>query len=246
MRERGQGLYRDQGIVLRSIKLGEADRILSVLTQNHGRIRVVAKGVRKAKSRFGGRIDTFTHADLQMYPGRELDGITQAEIITRYPRLRSDYAAFTAAAAMADAVEKTTPERERNVRLFVLLRSGLAALEEGATDPGLLAYAFLAKAASLAGVHPLLKACADCGTGGFVALSMESGGVVCASCTKRSDPRIDAEVAEVWTAMLSDEWSVLRARTLSDGVRRQLAGLLLGFVQWQLDNRFRAFGLIGS
>src|SRR3990172_7929554 len=113
-----QGLYRDQGIVLRGIRLGEADRILSVLTQSHGRIRVVAKGVRKMRSRFGARLDAFTHVDLLLYRGRELDIVTQADIVTRFPRLRRDYAAFTAAAAMADAVERMTPERERNVRLF--------------------------------------------------------------------------------------------------------------------------------
>ncbi|HVL80290.1 MAG TPA: DNA repair protein RecO [Actinomycetota bacterium] len=246
MRERGHALYRDQGIVLRGIKLGEADRILSVLTQNHGRIRVVAKGVRKSRSRFGGRIDTFTHVDLQLYPGRELDGITQAEIIKRYPRLRSDYRAFTAASAMADAVERTTPERERNVRLFVLLRSGLQALEDGAADPALLAYAFLAKAASVAGVHPMLDACTGCGGPDTVALSFSGGGVVCGSCAQRSDPRVSTPITDAWTSLLTDDWDTLRAGSLEAPVQRELSGLLLAFVQWQLDNRFRAFGLIGT
>ena len=246
MRERGQGLYRDQGIVLRGIKLGEADRILSVLTQNHGRIRAVAKGVRKSKSRLGGRVDAFTHVDLQLYPGRELDIVTQAEILGRYPRLRAEYPAFTAAAAMADAVERTTAEWDRNVRLFVLLRSGLQALEDGATDPGLVAYAFLAKAAALAGVHPMLHACAGCGAREVSALSFEAGGTVCASCTRRSDPRALPAVVDAWAALLSDGWAELRSQTLDPAVRRELSGLLLGFVQWQLDNRFRAFGLIAT
>src|SRR5437660_580524 len=134
----GSRMYRDQGIVLRSIRLGEADRIVTVFAQSSGRVRMVAKGVRKMKSRFGARLDAFTHVDLLLYKGRDLDIVTQAEIVARYPRLREEYAAFTAAAAMADAVERTTPERERNVRLFVLLRGGLRALDAGAIDPALL------------------------------------------------------------------------------------------------------------
>ncbi|HVE91836.1 MAG TPA: DNA repair protein RecO [Actinomycetota bacterium] len=246
MPDRGHGLYRDQGIVLRGIKLGESDRILSVLTQSHGRIRVVAKGARKSKSRFGGRIDAFTHVDLQLYTGRELDILTQAEILGRFPRLRSDYASFTAAAAMADAVERTTPDRERNVRLFVLLRTGLHALEQGADDPGVLAYAFLVKAASLAGLHPVLQACVGCGGPAGSAFSMSAGGVVCPACTSRSDPRVSDGVLEAWTGLLAGTWEELRRLRLAPDVQRELPGLLLGFVQWQLDNRFRAFGLLAS
>lgn len=242
----GHGLYRDQGIVLRGIKLGESDRILSVLTQNNGRIRVVAKGVRKAKSRFGGRTDAFTHVDLQLYSGRDLDIVTQAEILTRYPKLRADYDAFTAASAMADAVERTTPERERNVRLFVLLKSGLQALQDGSTDPGLLAYAFLAKAASIAGLHPTLNACAECGRAEAVAVSFSLGGVLCSSCAKRGMPRALPEVIAAWSSMIRDDWADLRDRTLEPTVRREMSGLLIAFVQWQIDNRFKAFGLLSA
>jgi DNA repair protein RecO (recombination protein O) len=239
-----QGLYRDQGIVLRGIRLGEADRILSVLMQSHGRVRMVAKGVRKMKSRFGGRLDAFTHVDLLLYKGRDLDVITQAEIVGRFPRLREDYAAFTAASAMADTVERTTPERERNVRLFVLLRNGLGALEAGARDPSLLAHAFLAKATSMYGAHPSLESCVGCGAPERVALSFASGGAVCRTCVERADPQASPAALSAWARLLDEDWEWLREATLDAPVHRQLAGLLVGFAQWQLDSRFRSFGLL--
>lgn len=238
------GLYRDQGIVLRGVRLGEADRILTIFTQSAGRIRVVAKGVRKAKSRFGARLDAFTHVDLLLYEGRDLDIVTQAEILARYPRLRTEYAAFCAAAAMADAVERTTPERERNVRLFLMLRSGLQALDDGARDPGLCAYAFLAKVASMAGLHPVLGTCVGCGSDERSAFSMSGGGAVCARCGDRSDPKTSPAVLDAWAALVADGWDELRERTLADQTQREVAGLLLGFVQWQLDSRLRAFGVL--
>lgn len=241
------GLYRVQGIVLHGIRLGEADRIVSVFTQSHGRVRGVAKGVRKSRSRFGGRLDAFTHVDLMLYKGRsDLDVITQAEILSRPKRLRADYTAFCAASAMADAVERTTPEREANVRLFLLLRSGLEALEGGAEDPTLLAYAFLAKLASMGGHHPTLAVCVECGSHARVAFSLDRGGAVCGRCVHRSDPKTSDEVLDGWAAFLNAEWDELRARHVAPTLRRELGALVLAFTQWHTEARFRAFGLLAS
>lgn len=241
----GIGLYRAQGIVLRAIKLGEADRIVTFYTQAHGRLRAVAKGVRKSKSRFGGRLDAFTHVDLQLYRGRsDLDIVTQADIIGSPKRLRADYAAFCAASAMADAVERTTPERERNVRLFLLLRSALQALEDGAADTPLLAYAFLAKLSSMSGLHPTLRVCVDCGSEARVAFSYARGGAVCATCLERADPKTLDEVLDAWSMLLDREWDELRGHSFPAALNRELGGLLVSFVQWHTESRFRAFALL--
>ncbi len=243
----GIGLYRAQGIVVRATRLGEADRIVTFYTQGHGKIRGVAKGVRKAKSRFGGRLDAFTHVDLQLYRGRsDLDIVTQADIIERPRRIRVDYASFCAASAVADAVDRTTPERERNVRVFLLLRSAIQALEDGADDPSLIAYAFLAKLASMAGLHPTLPVCVDCGAPHRVAFSHARGGAVCAACLGRADPKADDQVLDAWASLLSEDWADLRARHLSTPLRRELGALVLSFVQWHTESRFRAFGLLPS
>ena len=239
------GLYKTQGIVLRSMRLGEADRIVTFYTQHHGRVRAVAKGVRKSKSRFGGRLDAFTHVDLMLYKSRgDLDIVSSAEIIGRPRRLRADYPSFCAASAMADAVDRTTPERERNARTFLLLRSALQALEDGADDPPLLAYAFLAKLTDMSGLHPTLGVCVECGSDARVAFSHGRGGAVCGACVERSDARIENHLLDAWSMLLEREWHDLRGRRLPSELHRDLGSLLVTFVQWHTESRFRAYGLL--
>jgi len=129
--------YRDDGVVLRTQKLGEADRIITLLTRHNGRVRAVAKGVRRTKSRFGARLEPFTHVDVMVHPGRTLDIITQAEVIRAYgTALVSDYPKYTAGTAMLETAERFTPvEKEPAIRQFLLLVGGLRALGD-AVEPG--------------------------------------------------------------------------------------------------------------
>jgi DNA repair protein RecO (recombination protein O) len=124
--------YRDDGVVLRTQKLGEADRIITLLTRQNGRVRAVAKGVRRTKSRFGGRLEPFTHVDVLIHPGRSLDIIMQAEVIRAYGKpLATDYPRYTAGTAMLETAERLTPvEKEPTIRQFLLLIGGLRALGE--------------------------------------------------------------------------------------------------------------------
>ncbi|MGD0706548.1 MAG: DNA repair protein RecO [Trebonia sp.] len=124
--------YRDDGVVLRTQKLGEADRIITILTRQNGRVRAVAKGVRRTKSRFGGRLEPFTHVDVLIHPGRSLDIIMQAEVIRAYGKpLATDYPRYTAGTAMLETAERLTPvEKEPAIRQFLLLIGGLRALGE--------------------------------------------------------------------------------------------------------------------
>jgi DNA repair protein RecO (recombination protein O) len=137
MRENGrvQG-YRDDGVVLRTQKLGEADRIITLLTRHNGRVRAVAKGVRRTKSRFGARLEPFTHVDVMIHPGRSLDTISQAEVIRAYGTpFVSNYPKYTAGTAMLETAERFTPvEKEPAIRQFLLLIGGLRALGD-AIDP---------------------------------------------------------------------------------------------------------------
>ena len=138
MRENGRVQpYRDDGIVLRTQKLGEADRIITVLGPTTGRVRAVAKGVRRTKSRFGARLEPFTHVDLMLHPGRSLDVITQAEVIRPYGEpLAADYPRYTAGVAMLETAERFTPvEKEPALRQLLLLIGGLRALVEQEHDP---------------------------------------------------------------------------------------------------------------
>ncbi len=160
-------LYRDDGIVLRTQKLGEADRIITVLGRS-GRIRAVAKGVRRTKSRFGARLEPFTHVDLMLHAGRSLDVITQAEVIRPYGQpLAGDYPRYTAGVAMLETAERFTPvEKEPALRQLLLLIGGLRTLADGEHEPRLVLDAFLLRSLAVAGYAPALQECARCGAPG--------------------------------------------------------------------------------
>ena len=125
-------LYRDDAVVLRTQKLGEADRIVTLLTRRTGRVRAVAKGVRRTKSKFGARLEPFSHVDVQLYTGRSLDIVTQVETHDAFgDRLVADYPRYTAGTAMLETAERlTAEEREPSLRLYLLLVSALRALTE--------------------------------------------------------------------------------------------------------------------
>ena len=117
------GLYRDEAIVLRTQKLGEADRIITLLTRGSGRVRAVAKGVRRTSSRFGSRLEPFTHVDLQLAEGRSLDVVTQAETLHPFAgRIGSDYERYTAGTVMLETAERLVVEdKEPALQQFLLL-----------------------------------------------------------------------------------------------------------------------------
>ena len=130
-------LYRDEAIVLRTHKLGEADRIVTLLTRREGRVRAVAKGVRRTSSRWGARLEPFSHVDVQLHTGRSLDIVTQAESIRPYgAELAGEYPLWTAGQAMLETAERLTPEeREPATQQFLLLVGGLRTLVGGGARP---------------------------------------------------------------------------------------------------------------
>lgn len=155
------GLYKDEAVVLKTIKLGEADRIVTLFTRSHGKVRAVAKGIRRTKSRFGGRLEPFTRVELMVYRGRNLDTITGAHIITPFEGIRRSYSSLTSATALVEIVDKITPDRERAFPVYALLLAGLETLASG--DGTTVVPAFVVKLLSVSGYHPQLQVCAGCG-----------------------------------------------------------------------------------
>lgn len=175
------GLKHDQGIVLRTYPFGEADNIIVLLSANNGKLRTVAKGVRKTKSRFGGRLQPFMHVDLVLYEGRNLDTITQVETIESYPNIRTDLDRFVMASTMLELADAVALEDEPSAGLLLLLHRGLLALNDGVGGPELLTV-YMLKVAGVLGLAPSLSACAGCGEPSPERFSFEAGGVVCSSC----------------------------------------------------------------
>jgi DNA repair protein RecO (recombination protein O) len=238
--------YKEQGIVLRSIKLGEADKIVTILTQGSGKVRGVAKGIRKTTSRFGARLEPFTHVNLMLYRGRgSLDTITQAEILAPHRALREDLALFAAGETMLEAVDKVAEEHERNVRLVLLLLGGLRSLEQRPADPAAVAESFLLKLLSVSGFHPSLTACAVCGEREPALFAAGLGGAVCASCAE-SDAAPITPQALTYLAELAAEDLLRVGRSLppDDRVRRESRSLLFGFAEYHLERRMRSVPML--
>ena len=205
-------LRHDQGIVLRSYPFGEADRVVVLLSPNTGKMRTVAKGVRKTKSRFGGRLEPFTHVDLVLYEGRNLDTITQAAVLEHFPRLRADLDAVVAAGTMVEAADAVAQEDESSIRLFLLLQRGLKALESGETSQDLIT-AFLLKLADVVGVAPSLLQCASCGRRGDLhRFSFGGGGAVCDRCRGEGSVKLRAGLTEYLAVLAEAELMALPDR----------------------------------
>jgi DNA repair protein RecO (recombination protein O) len=238
-------LYKEQGIVLRAAKLGEADKIVTILTQGSGKVRAVAKGIRRTTSKFGARLEPFTHVSLLMYRGRNLDTVTQAEIVSAFRVIRSDFSLIAAGEVMLEGADKVAEEHERNVKLFLLLLSGLRALEDGPADAAAVAEAYLLKLLSLSGFHPSLSACAVCGRPGpHERFAASQGGVVCSECAEREAGRVSwAPVA--WLGGLARmELSAAGASSPPPVVRREARAILYGFTEYHLERRMRSFSLL--
>src|SRR6266540_357956 len=239
-------LYKEQGVILRAIKLGEADKIVTVMTQGSGKVRAVAKGIRKTTSRFGARLEPFTHASLMVYRGRStLDTISQAEIISPFRALRDDLGLFAAGETMLEAVDKVAEEHERNVRLFLLLLSGLRALEVRPRDAAAVAECFLLKLLSLSGFHPSLSACAVCGAPGPQGwFSAGQGGVVCQGCAEHDAGRVAGPAVRWLDALARIDLVSAGDMTPAIDVRREARAILYGFAEYHLERRMRSFSLL--
>ena len=174
-------LYRDRAVVVRTHKLGEADRIVVLLTAEHGKVRAIAKGIRKTKSRFGGRLEPLTHVSLLLYQGRELDIVSQAETIDPTRPLMDDLDRLTQGLALLEAVDRLTPDREPVPDLYRMLVGALRTL--AARPSELVVPAFFWKVLASEGLRPELDRCVRCGTDGpLVAFDLDEGGTLCRTC----------------------------------------------------------------
>lgn len=192
-------LYRDRGVVLRTYKLGEADRIVVLLTEHHGKVRAVAKGVRRTASKFGARLEPLSHVALLMWRGRgELDIVNQVEVLDHWRAVREDLTALGRGLSMLEAVDQLAQEDQSDPRLYSMLVGALGALADPDLDPTLVPAAFFLKALVLEGAAPVLEGCASCGRSDteveLVAFDLSEGGALCRACRRGRPMSEDALV----------------------------------------------------
>ncbi|MDO9379091.1 MAG: DNA repair protein RecO [Nocardioidaceae bacterium] len=234
-------LYRDEGVVLRCQKLGEADRIVTLLTRRHGRVRAVAKGVRKTSSRFGGRLEPFMRVDLQLAEGRSLDVVTQAETIDAFAaHLGADYRAYTAGTVMLETAERLAGEEgEPSVQQYLLLVGALRALTTGDHEPSSILDSFQLRALSVAGYAPSFDGCARCGLEGpHRSFNPSAGGMLCQGCRLPGSSTPSVETVGLLGGLLAGAWPVVDVA--SARARREASGLIAAYLQWHLERGLRS------
>lgn len=232
-------LYREEGVVLRTHKLGEADRIVTLLTPGRGLLRAVAKGVRRTSSKFGARLEPFMVADLQCYEGRTLDTITQAVSLASFgASITADYDRYRAASVMAEAAERLS-EGVQTPTQYHLLVGALRTVAGGLVDPQLARDGYLLRALGIAGWSPGLDECVRCGAvGPHTHFAMQLGGMVCTNCRVPGSPRVDLSTVTLLAALLHGDWD--RAAESSDRERNQASGIIAAYTQWHLERGLRS------
>ncbi|MDA3646618.1 DNA repair protein RecO [Saccharopolyspora indica] len=238
-------LYRDTAVVLRVQKLGEADRIITLLTRRYGKVRAVAKGVRRTTSRFGARVEPFCHVDVQLYTGRTLDVITQVQTVDAFGlHIVDDYQRYTSACAVLETVDRLAAEEgEPVLRLYLLAIGALRALAGRERDSSQVLDAFLLRAMSFAGWAPALSECARCGESGpHAAFNVQAGGAVCARCRPAGSVRPSAHTLPLMEALLQGDWG--RAERAEQSVRREASGLIAAHLQWHMERQLRSLPLV--
>ena len=223
--------YPTEAVVLRSLRLGEADRIVHLYTSERGRIGAVAKGIRKTKSRFGGRLEPLSHVALQLHQGSgELQTVTGVDLVRAHSAVREDSYRLNVGLIGAEAMLRLFTEQEKNERAFTALTRFLDALDGAppggsrpAVDP--LALSFQLKLLWLSGYLPHLTSCAECGADDvpLVAYSPQAGGAVCRADARDAFPLSPAGLAGIEALLstpLADAYRTdLRARGARDALR---------------------------
>ncbi len=248
-------LYRDEAVVLRVHKLGEADRIVTMLTRRHGRVRAVGKGVRRTSSKFGARLEPGSHIDVQLHsrlpegqrpPGgqRGLDLVTQTESLDAFgAHLATDYPRWTAVSAICETAERMTEEGEPALRLYLLVVGALRTLVQRSHESGLVLDAFFIRAMSLSGWEPALSQCAVCSAPGpHSAFNVPAGGAVCPNCRPPGSARPMPATVTLLSALLGSDW--VSADASLPPARREASGLIAAHLQWHLERGLRSLPLV--
>jgi len=239
--------YKTEGIVLKSIKLGEADKIITIFSSSRGKVSAVAKGIRKTKSKFGARLEPFSYVDLMLYDGRNLDIVTQVELIKSFQEIREDLDKVVYGAAMLDLLEKISPLEEKDEKVFELTLAALRALSASSGNIPLILAAFDLQLMSIAGFRPNVSNCVICSemTSSFkgqAIFSCEWGGILCDKCGLSDIDAfsISRMTLEVLSEILKRDFEEIPGIEVSQDIEKELLALTNRYVKYYLQARLKS------
>lgn len=246
-------LYRDEAVVLRAFPLGEADRIVVMLTKQHGKVRAVAKGVRRLKSRFGGRLEPLMRVDVLLAQGKSLDVVSQAVSIAAYAgEICADYTSYEYANVMLEVVDLLVSNEYRDeymreyqdtVGQYRLLTAALTSLSNRKHSPDAIGMSYVLRALSIAGWSPRLTTCVVCGkTEELCYFSPAAGGIMCAADHTPESIMCSEETRLQLCALSSGDWASLDGVSIGASTVR----CIQQWAEYYLERPIRSMGLLHS
>jgi len=238
-------LYRTEGIVLKTIEYGDADKIVTIYTKNHGKIQAIAKGVRKTKSKFGSSLEILTYAVFLIYKGKNIDIISQTEILESFFIASKEIVKFAFASNCVEVVNKISEEGEVNLSLFFLLKEVLHYLKE-AKDPKLLTLSFKWQTLAILGYKPSFNRCCSCNSEikdqKEMFFNIDKGGVICNKCLsedKRGCIQVSLYFIKLGRKLLITNLSVISKATISDERMKELEKVTDLYLAYYSDQSFK-------
>lgn len=241
-------LVRIKALVLKKHKYGEADNVLRLLSPTAGRVGAIAKGVRKTTSRFGARLEPFSHIDVMLHPGRNLATVTQVETIESFDEVRTDYDRLSHGAVVLDLLDRVATEDSGDERLFGLGLATLRALANDVVSQEWILAAFEAKLMAVIGYRPHLSGCVICGTApGSAFFSARAGGVMCEGCALTDPASIPVEKAtlDCLDRLLLARMAELGPIVADESCEEELGVMLRGFVACHVQARLKSQDFLG-
>lgn len=235
--------YRDEAVVLRTWNLGEADRIVSLFTREHGKVRAVARGVRRTSSKFGARLEPFSHVDVQLAEGRgQLDVVTQAELLHE-PLLGLNYDRFTAAEVLVEAAERlVTEDNTPALPQYRLLLGAVVALARPDRPQVAVVDSYLLRGLAIDGQAVILDRCAECGGPDAKWFTPIKGGSVCALCRPPSSASVSRIDLSYLSSLVAGDWDAVGQ---ADATTRQRGhSLVVSYATWHLERGLRSLSYL--
>ena len=236
--------YRTRALVLRTHKLGEADRIITLSTPQ-GLVRAVAKGVRRTSSRLGATLEPFMEVDVQLVKGKSLDIVSHAQLRHAYGQLLvTDYACYTTATAMVEIAEQLQEaDAESSARQYLLLHGALALLSKQQVPSSSVLDSYILRALSIAGWAPDFSRCVRCGAAGpHEAVQVQLGGTVCPACRPPGALAPHPVTISYLQALLEGDWQA--ASHAGPRARDQAGQIVASYLQWHLERAVKSLRLV--
>ena len=238
-------MYKTEGIVLKSMEYEEADKIVTIYTKNYGKITAIAKGVRKTKSKFGSSLEILTHSNFLIYKGRNIDIVSQTEILESFFSTSKEVIKFAFAVNCVEVVNRLTEEREINIGLFNLLKEVLHYLKES-NDPKLQTLSFKWQTISILGYRPSLNHCCRCNKSvedqKEMYFNIKEGGLVCNNCIakdKEGCVKVSLYFNKLVRKILITPLSTISNATIPDKKMKELEKITDLYITYHSEKSFK-------